>query len=99
MNAKAYKLEVYVLDVHGHSKKDDILMMIDNSDYHDLHMRVINCQVRDAGKWHDDHPLNKKDTWRQTYLKLFNEEQNTKLEFKSQNSNSGGLLMIGLEDE
>lgn len=66
-NATAYKLEVYVLDYNQVGHIEDTLRNASD----DLHIEIIKNESREIKDWDDDHPLNKNDTWKQTYLNLF----------------------------
>lgn len=68
---KAYRLEVLVIDFDNVG--DDIPNIIENTKYPNwcISPSIIQVESRDIGEWSDDHPLNKKDTVRAEYEKLF----------------------------
>lgn len=67
---KAYKVELLVLD-HQNLGEGEITFLLENVKY--LYPSVMSIQSRDIGEWDDDHPLNHRDTVRQTYDELFGE--------------------------
>ena len=69
---KAYKIEILVIDFDGLGK-DGIEQEINNVRYPNdcLSLDFKNIIEKDIGEWHDDHPLNKRDTCDSEYLKLF----------------------------
>lgn len=69
---KAYKVELLIID-HDGLGEDEIKEVIENTKYPNY---CINPEVKkitsaDIGEWDDDHPLNKKSTSEQEYLRLF----------------------------
>ena len=69
---KAYKLEVFIIDFDDVGK-EEIVDILENAHYPNrcISPNVKNIIEKDIGEWNDDHPLNKKDTYDQTYLDLF----------------------------
>ncbi len=65
---KAYKLEVLVIDFENQGI-GEVSQEIQNMRY--AHAKVISHKEADIGKWHDDHPLNKKDKADQEYERIF----------------------------
>lgn len=65
---KAYKLEILVIDFEdcGESGIRDILS---NCKYINPHVKSVKSV--DIGEWHNDHPLNKRDTCEQAYKQYF----------------------------
>jgi hypothetical protein len=49
--------------------EDDIVYFIENIKH--LYPTVMSIQSKEIGEWNDDHPLNKKDTVKQTYEELW----------------------------
>jgi hypothetical protein len=68
MKAKAYKIELFILDVEG-LREEDVIYFLENVTY--LDPKVMSVQSKELGEWYDDHPINKKDTFKQTYDELF----------------------------
>jgi len=69
---KAYKLTVMVLDfdvVGG----EGIKQMLEGARYpnHCIAPHVEEIEVRDIGEWNDDHPLNKRATFKAEFDRLF----------------------------
>ncbi len=69
---KAYKLEILVID-HDHLGKDELLRELENARFPNdcVRMDVKRVEEADIGQWHDDHPLNKRDTAEMEYHRLF----------------------------
>lgn len=65
---KVYKVELYVVDLHGHGE-EEIRDLIENNRY--IFPSVVHIEDRDID-WSDDHPLNKFDTCISEYERLFN---------------------------
>lgn len=65
---KAYKVEVLVLGFENASA-EDVERELENSRH--LSVTVKSMEERDIGTWHDDHPLNKRDTADAEYRRLF----------------------------
>ena len=68
----AYKLEILVID-RDNIGRDAIVDEIRNANYGNdcISPHVMNMQSADIGVWTDDHPLNKHETWKEEYLRLF----------------------------
>ena len=68
---KVYKVELFIVDTDQVGAKE-IKQVIENARYPN---RCISPQVVDieerAVDWHDQHPLNLRDKWRQAYNDLF----------------------------
>jgi len=68
---KAYKIELFVIDFDGIGAEEakDIL---ENQRYpnHCMSPDVINIKEVDIGEWHDNHPLNRKETFNEFYKNL-----------------------------
>lgn len=60
---KVMKLEVFVIDFDGVGEKG-VRDAIEYARYpnHSIHPSVLSVEVRDAGAWSDDHPLNNSKT-------------------------------------
>jgi hypothetical protein len=70
MKAKAYKVELLVIDLEN-LNEDDVKYFLENVKY--LYPMVKSIQSREIGEWSDDHPLNLVDTHDQAYKDLFEE--------------------------
>jgi len=72
---KAYKLEVLIID-HDNLGGEEIANVIQNQKYPNwcISPSVMEITEKDIGAWHDDHPLNKKNTVAIEYVKLFTGE-------------------------
>lgn len=68
MKAKAYKIELLVVD-HESMKQEDIIYFVENIKY--LCSNVLSIQSKEIDDWDDDHPLNKLDTMKQTCKEMF----------------------------
>lgn len=66
---KAYKVEVLIIGHHD-IEADDIIYNLENSKY--IHPKVMKIEEAEIGKWDDDHPLNKRDSLKSEYERLFN---------------------------
>lgn len=71
---KAYKVEILVLDFE-HMPEGDIVYFIENIKH--LYPKVMSIQSKEIGEWNDDHPLNRKDTAKQTYDDLWKNDFRT----------------------
>lgn len=69
---KAYKVTLFIIDF-DEVGADDIRIIIKNQKYpnHCISPDVKSIETVDIGAWHDDHPLNKKETSDATYQTLF----------------------------
>jgi hypothetical protein len=65
---KAYKFELLVLD-HENIGIDEMKETIEATRY--VYPKVMDIQEADIGEWDDKHPLNKKNTVKQEYDRLF----------------------------
>lgn len=63
----AYKMTILVLD-HEQYCEDEIKNIVESPKYANVH--VVNSAKQEI-QWHDDHPLNNKNTWRQEFDRLF----------------------------
>jgi len=70
MKAKAYKVELFVLDLENCINEDDVKYFLENVKY--LYSVVKSIQSREID-WDDAHPINRKDTHDQAYKDLFGE--------------------------
>jgi hypothetical protein len=68
MKAKAYKIELLVLDFEDISQ-EEIIYLIESIKYVDP--TVMSIQSKEIDEWDDEHPLNKLDTMKQTYDEMF----------------------------
>jgi len=70
---KAYKIEVLVID-HDGIGDDNVGRVLTNANFPNdcISPFAMSVQSADIGEWHDDHPLNKFDTMKQEYDRLFN---------------------------
>jgi hypothetical protein len=65
---KAYKLEVLVIDFENIGDAE-IVNLLEDLDY--IYPSVKDVKCVDIGDWHDDHPLNKKNTYDEEYKRIF----------------------------
>lgn len=74
---KAYKVELLIIDLD--EVGEEIPGMIEGMKYPNwcLNPIVMKMESREIGEWHDNHPLNKDETMKTEYERLFNKEQNT----------------------
>ena len=68
MKAKAYKIELLVVDFEN-TPEDEITYLLENVRH--LYPSVMSIQSKDIDDWDDDHPLNKFDTMKQTCEEMF----------------------------
>lgn len=68
----AYKIELLIVDIEGIGE-ESIKTEIENARYPNdcVNPQVKSVERRDIGEWHDDHPLNKRDTADTEYRRLF----------------------------
>ena len=71
---KAFKVEILVLDFE-HMPEGDIVYFIESIKH--LYPKVTSIQSKEIGEWDDDHPLNRKDTAKQTYDDLWKNDFRT----------------------
>jgi hypothetical protein len=67
MKAKAYKVEILVLDPENCRNEDDVKYFLENVKY--LYPKVKSIQSREI-EWDDDHPLNHTQNARHSRLLL-----------------------------
>ena len=69
---KAYRLELLIVDFDGIGE-DAIKVEVENARYPNdcVTPQVKSVECRDIGQWHDDHPINKRDTADAEYQRLF----------------------------
>ncbi|AEC53136.1 hypothetical protein SCRM01_190 [Synechococcus phage S-CRM01] len=65
---KAFKIEVLVVDLENVGE-DEICSLIENARY--IYPNVLKVQSVDVGEWSDNHPLNKRDSWKEEVERLF----------------------------
>ena len=72
---KIYKVEISILDL-DETGKDGIIETIESTKFPNycINPTVEKIECRDIGKWSDDHLLNKHDTFKEEYERLFNEK-------------------------
>lgn len=66
---KAYKVGLLIID-NENIGEDEIRDRLENCRY--VYPSVMNIQSAEIGEFHDDHPLNKKDTFEEEYNRIFN---------------------------
>ena len=73
---KVYKLEVIVIDF-DEIGETCIKKTLENTHYpnHCISPEVRSIEERDIGEWHDEHPLNCKNTFETEIRKLFGEKK------------------------
>lgn len=67
MKAKAYKIELLVVDCDD-TPEEDIICIIEQVRY--IYPNVLSIQSKEID-WDDDHPLNKRNTMKQTCEEMF----------------------------
>ncbi len=69
----AIRIELLIVNTDDVSV-DEVVDIIENTKYpnHCIAPRVMACDVREIGKFSDEHPLNKYETMRDEFNKLFN---------------------------
>lgn len=69
---KVYKLEVLIIDYESLGA-EEIKDVLENTKYPNwcITPQVMKIEEREISDWHDDHPLNKKDTVELEFGKLF----------------------------
>jgi len=69
---KAYKLEILVIDFDNIGG-EEIQNQIENTRYTNdcIYPNVKKVLETDIGHWHDDHPLNKPETFKEYYEEIF----------------------------
>lgn len=69
---KAYKVEMIIVDF-DQLGESEIAEVLEQTRYPNRCIRpeVMKITERDIGEWHDDHPLNKIDTTKQEYQRIF----------------------------
>jgi hypothetical protein len=73
MQTPVYRLEVFVIDFNR-SNPDEVVIEIERNKYLTVHVNKV--EVRDAGEWSDEHPLNLRESDRRAYFEaLPNEEK------------------------
>jgi len=73
---KIYKIELKVIDF-DEIGEDCIKQELEGTKYsnHCISPVVVQMESRDIGEWHDDHPLNKRDSEGAEYQRLFAEPE------------------------
>lgn len=68
---KVHKVTVLVVD-HDDLGAEDVQIEMETVRYpnHCMYPRVMEMQTVEVD-WSDDHPLNKRDTWREEFKRLF----------------------------
>ena len=68
---KVYKVELFIVD-HDKVGEQGIKQVIENARYPNrcISPQVVDIEEREVD-WHDRHPLNLRDQWRQAYEDLF----------------------------
>ena len=72
MKTKVYKVVLSFVD-HEDMSEESIIHLLENVRY--LYPNIISLESQEIEDWHDDHPLNKKDTHIQEFERLFKEEK------------------------
>lgn len=69
---KAYKIEILVIDFEEMGGKE-IIDVIENTHYPNycISPKIMDIKESDIGEWHDDHPLNKRNSFKSEYQKIF----------------------------
>jgi hypothetical protein len=71
MKTKIHKVTLFVADWDDLGA-DSVVEVIEHTKYpnHCIGPRVVNIKT-EAVDWSDDHPLNKQDSWKEAFQKLF----------------------------
>ena len=69
---KAYKVTLLIVD-HDELGEQEIKDVIENTDFpnHCMNPEVMDIKEAEIGEWDDDHPLNKVETTKEYYEKIF----------------------------
>lgn len=72
---RVYKVELMIVDFD--EVGDDIPVVIENQRYPNycISPHVVKMEHREIGEWHDDHPLNKRDSFKKYYEELFSKDE------------------------
>lgn len=68
---KAYKIELLVVDYEDYGKDEIVRILESQRNIYPTAMKVVEA---DIGEWSDDHPLNKLDTMKAEYDRVFGEK-------------------------
>jgi hypothetical protein len=66
---KAYKVELLIIDMENVGESE-IVELLESTKY--IYPQIKDVKSVDIGEWSDNHPLNKQDTCKEEYKKLFN---------------------------
>lgn len=71
--AKAYKVEILIIDAHDEMDERQIQDILENTRYPNrcICPEVKNIITKDIGEWHDDHPFNLFSQSDKEYKKIF----------------------------
>jgi hypothetical protein len=71
---KAYKIEILVID-SDKVGMDELTPLIEQAQYPNdcVAPKVLTVKEADIGQWHDDHPLNKRNTFDAALKEYFKE--------------------------
>jgi hypothetical protein len=72
MQTPVYRLEVFVLDFNR-SNPNEVVIEIERNKYLTVHVNKV--EVRDAGEWSDEHPLNLRETDKGAYFAALSSEE------------------------
>lgn len=69
---KVYRLEIKVIDF-DEVGPEEMKTILENNHYpnHCISPHVTKIESVDIGEWHDEHPLNKRNTAKQAFEELF----------------------------
>ena len=69
---KVYRVTLMILDFDNVGEQG-IIDTLEETRYPNrcISPKVMDIDSADIGPWHDDHPLNKRDTMRDTFQQLF----------------------------
>ncbi len=73
---KVYKATIMVLDIENIGS-ENITSLFDRMDFFG---GLVSLEHHEIGAWDDSHPLNKQDTWKKEFNRLFEDEKIKELE-------------------
>jgi len=75
MKTKIYKITLFVADWDDLGA-DSVVEVIESTKYpnHCIGPRVVDIKT-EAVDWSDDHPLNKQNSWKEAFQKLFDKKE------------------------
>lgn len=74
---KAIKVELIFINHENIREEEDVRHELKNVKY--LYPTILSLKSKEIGEWHDDHPLNKKETFSKTAKEIFNQVSHEKI--------------------